>query len=283
MTFDNLPAVSENKETMSETPAPLTPEQISEYWKDQARQHGQSAAASWSDHEVIGMEIREISRYLDHGDRVLDVGCANGFSTAHYASQKRAYFKGLDLIPEMIEQAIARRSRLQSLGTLEFGIGDITALAEPDAGYDKVIATRVVINLGTRERQRLALKECARVLRIGGKLLLSEATIQGWRQLNKFRREWALPDIPMPPFNLYLDENEVQEMVQDCFTIDAIVNFASTYYVGTRVIKPLLIQALGAAIDAANPDMHWNQWFAKMPAAGDYGTQKLFVLTRVHR
>jgi hypothetical protein len=46
-------------------------------------------------------------------------------------------------------------------------------------------------------------------LKTGGTLLLSEATIQGWQRLNQFRREWALPDIPMPPFNRYLDENQV--------------------------------------------------------------------------
>lgn len=282
-TVDNALAHSKNK-AVNETTGSLSPEEVREYWKDQARRYGQSPSASWSDHEVIGLEIREISRHLNDGERVLDIGCANGYSTLHYALEKKSYFKGLDLLPEMIEQAMARRSNHQSLaGTLEFGVGDITALAEADQAYDKVIATRVLINLGSRERQRLAFSQCARVLRIGGKLLLSEATVQGWQQLNSFRREWALPDIPMPSFNLYLDEREVEEMAQDYFTIDAIVDFASTYYVGTRILKPLIIRALGAAIDVADPNMHWNQWFAKMPTAGNYGTQKLFILTRVHR
>jgi len=55
---------------------------------------------------------------------------------------------------------------------------------------------------------------------------------------------------------------------------------SQAYYLGTRVLKPLLAQALGATVDVANPDMEWNRWFARLPAFGDYGTQKLFVFRK---
>jgi hypothetical protein len=41
-----------------------------------------------------------------------------------------------------------------------------------------------------------------------------------------------------------------------------------------------LARALGGTIDAADPLMHWNRWFAELPPAGDYGTQKLFVFRK---
>ena len=59
-----------------------------------------------------------------------------------------------------------------------------------------------------------------------------------------------------------------------------LVDFASTYYVGTRVLKPLLAQATGAPVDVADPASEWNRWFASLPAVGDYGTQKLFVFRK---
>ena len=59
-----------------------------------------------------------------------------------------------------------------------------------------------------------------------------------------------------------------------------LVNFASTYFVGTRVLKPLLAQALGGKMDPANPNAEWNRWFSMLPACGDYGTQKLFVFRK---
>jgi ubiquinone/menaquinone biosynthesis C-methylase UbiE len=257
-------------------------EQIRQFWIQQAVSHGQSHSASWSDRMVIEMEIRAIVGHLSDGDRVLDVGCANGYSTVQYACQRRVHIRGLDYIPEMIDQARARAAAMASMlvGRAEFDVGDATALKEPDASYDKVVAIRVIINLGEWARQRVGLLECARVVRPGGLLLLSEATIQGWERLNKLRREWALPDIPMPPFNHYLDQDAVVNELSAHLELVGIVNFASTYYVGTRVLKPLLIRALEAEVDVADPEAEWNRWCAQLPAWGDYGTQKLFVFRK---
>jgi len=258
-------------------------EQIHEYWTGQALKYGQSSAASWSDRMAIELEIREISKHLADGDQVLDVGCANGYSTIQFATKKRIRIRGLDYIWEMIEQARLQLSKMSGklLGTVEFDTGDVTALdGEPSGTYDKVVVTRVIINLGEWSRQLKGLRECARVLKPGGIFLLSEATLQGWHRLNSFRQEWGLPAIPMPPFNRYLDQEQVIEAVSRDLQLVELVDFSSTYYVGTRVLKPLFIHALGAKIDPANPDMEWNRWFAQLPSYGDYGTQKLFVFRR---
>lgn len=260
----------------------FTLEQIREFWTQQASRHGQQPAASWSDAMVIEMEVRQILRYLSDGDHILDVGCANGYSTLQFASQRAVHIRGLDYIPEMIRQA---RNRLGAMtgalpGVADFIEGDVTALPEPSGQYDKVVCIRVLINLGNWERQLQGLRECARVLRPGGMLLLSEATLQGWQRLNAFRREWRLPDIPMPRFNQYLDEAQVIQAVAPELRLRDLVNFASSYYVATRVLKPLLAHACGPGIDAADPDMEWNRWSSQLPPWGDYGTQKLFVFDK---
>jgi ubiquinone/menaquinone biosynthesis C-methylase UbiE len=257
-------------------------EQIRTFWTEQARAHGQAAAASWSDFRVMDMEVREIVKRLSDGDRVLDIGCANGFSTLQFASQRHINVRGLDYIPEMIEQA---RLRLRGVGDglrgrVEYAQGDITALREPSTTYDKVITIRVLINLRSWDRQLLALRECARVLKNGGTLLVSEATVQGWKRLNLFRSEWGLPEIPMPPFNEYIDEERLKADLPIDLRLVEVVNFASSYYVGTRVLKPLLAKVLGDALAAANPNLEWNRWFSELPAWGDYGTQKLLIFEK---
>ena len=256
-------------------------EKIREYWDAQARMHGEAHEASWSDRPVIEMEIAEILRHLEDGDRVLDVGCANGFSTVQYAAQRGVRVRGVDFIPAMIESARSRMASLPPLpGSLEFQVGDVMSLDEPAAAYDKVITTRVLINLHPWEKQRAAINECIRVLRAGGLLILSEATLQGWERLNRFRSEWGLPEIPVPPFNSYLDEQLLlSEFVRELELV-AIKNFSSTYYVGTRVIKPIIAQLLGRGTSVADPLMEWNHWFSQLPACGDYGTQKLFVFRK---
>jgi ubiquinone/menaquinone biosynthesis C-methylase UbiE len=261
--------------------AQLSLEQIAEYWTQQAVTHGKEPEASWSDRPVIHMEIREILKHLDDGDRVLDLGCANGYSTVQFAAQRNVEILGVDYIPEMIEQAKQRLAALPALqGNVSFAVGDITSLDLPDNAYDKAVVVRVIINLGEWENQLRGLRESVRVLRPGGTLLLSEATLQGWRNLNALRREWHLPDIPMPSFNNYIDEAKLSADAAGLFETIEVVNFSSTYFVGTRVLKPLLAQALGADIDVADPKMHWNHWFSQLPASGDYGTQKLFVLKK---
>jgi ubiquinone/menaquinone biosynthesis C-methylase UbiE len=257
-------------------------EEVFTYWTQQAIKFGQSPSASWSDQMVIEKEIREIVKYLNDGDKVLDIGCSNGYSTLQIARQKQINIRGLDYIPEMIREA---RLRLESAkkelgGNVEFDVGDITNLKEKDESYDRIIVIRVLINLGNWHRQLAGLQECIRVLKTGGMLLLSEATLQGWEKLNKFRREWGLTDIPMPPFNQYIDQEKIIKASSQNLQIIQVVDFCSTYYVGTRLLKPLLIKALGAKIDVADPLMEWNQWFAQLPSWGDYGTQKLFIFKK---
>lgn len=263
-------------------PARFTLEQIREYWSQQADVHGQSPSTSWSDHRVIEMEIQAIGKYLYDGNYVLDIGCANGFSTVQFAASNAIRILGADYIPGMIENAQRRLEGIKDSfqGRVEFKVGDILHLQFPDRTFDKVISTRTVINLGSFDNQVRGLRECARVLKHGGTLLLSEATLQGWRRMNAFRREWGLPDIPIPPFNTYIDEEEIVRALSPHLGIQEIVNFASTYYVGTRILKPLLARTCGTDVDATDPAMEWNRWFSQLHAAGDYGTQKLFVFRK---
>lgn len=257
-------------------------DQIREFWTRQASDHGASPAASWSDVHAIDLEIRTLLEYVRDGDRVLDVGCATGWSTMHWALERAIRVRGIDYIPEMIAHATERLAALEDVRAeaVEFAVGDITALDEPDGGYDRVIVTRVVINLAEWKHQETALRECARVTAEGGLLLLSEATVQGWQQLNALRAEWGMDAIPMPPFNQYLDQDQVAQTLAPSMDLVEIRDFASTYYVGTRVLKPLLLKALGSDTNPANPEMHINRWLASLPAGGDYGTQKLFVFRK---
>lgn len=257
-------------------------EEIRDFWTEQAKLHGKSFAASWTDQYAIDLEIRTLTDWFEDGDRVLDVGCANGYSTLAFAAQKKIDIKGVDYIPEMIEQAHVNKKEMQAglKGNVSFGVGDITNLTETENYYDKVVVIRVVINLHDWEMQKKGLRELIRMVKPGGILLLSEATIQGWQKMNLFRNEWGLADIPMPPFNHYLDENLVIETMKPEMELVKLDNFASSYYVGTRIIKPLLSQALDNRVNAALPDMEWNRWFSQLPAAGDYGTQKLFVFKK---
>jgi SAM-dependent methyltransferase len=261
----------------------LSAAEIHAHWSSQAQRHGLDPTSSWSDRRAIELEIESISASIDGAVDILDAGCATGYSTARYAAATTGSALGVDYVPEMVAHALERRDALpvEIRSRLDFRVGDVRELELDSESFDRVISTRVVINLAERDEQARALRELARVLRPGGLLLLSEATLQGLERLNALRSEFGLPSIGIPGFNLYLDEETLAETAAPELELERVENFASSYFAATRVFKPLLARLSEVEVDVADPDAEFNRWAAQLPAAGDYGTQKLFVFRKV--
>lgn len=114
-------------------------------------------------------------RYAELGpqDVVLDLGCGAGIDTI-LAARRADRVIGLDFVPAMLERTrtAAREAGLENVETLE---GEIEAIPLGDASVDHVISNGV-INLSARKSRVLA--ECARVLRPGGGLTVSDLTVE---------------------------------------------------------------------------------------------------------
>jgi ubiquinone/menaquinone biosynthesis C-methylase UbiE len=118
------------------------------------------------------IELRAFRKLLDRanidlrGKHLLDAGCGNGFGLELLAKTFRpTRLVGFDLMPEQVERA--KRRNL----TAEVSIGDITAIAQPDATFDGVFVFGILHHV---VEWRTALVEIARVLRPGGVLLVEE-------------------------------------------------------------------------------------------------------------
>jgi ubiquinone/menaquinone biosynthesis C-methylase UbiE len=260
--------------------ARMTPEEVRGFWKQQAIKYGEAPEASWTDVYAMELENRAVTAEL-MGPNILDAGCANGYKTIEMArAEKFSRFWGVDYIPEMIDAAQKKYDAIKGreiLGSIDFSVGNIMNMIFPTASFDCVTVTRVLINLADADAQRAAVKECVRVLRPGGKLVVSEATLEGWENLNQLRLWFDMPVIPMPAFNLYLTDS-----VFDGCGLEPVkkVDFSSTYFLGTRVLKPLITRLINNGANAADPESEINKLFSKLPAHGDYGIQKMFVFTK---
>jgi SAM-dependent methyltransferase len=94
-----------------------------------------------------------------------DLGCGPG-QVARYLHDRGADVLGVDLSPEMVEQARRLNPRI------EFRQGDLTALDVPDGAWGGIAAFYSIIHVPRPEAVR-ALRELRRVLRPGGLLLLA--------------------------------------------------------------------------------------------------------------
>jgi ubiquinone/menaquinone biosynthesis C-methylase UbiE len=101
--------------------------------------------------------------------RVLDLGCGDGLLTTAFAG-RGASAVGIDIDPAMLRAAIARPT-LGSGRRVHFVQGRIERLPFPDAIFDVVIVVSVLCFVSDRTT---AVREAARVLRPGGRLVMGE-------------------------------------------------------------------------------------------------------------
>ena len=109
--------------------------------------------------------LNQFALSVGTGQRVLDIGCGPGHTTAHLASLGLTPI-GVDLSPEMVAKA-------KSLfPDLEFMVGDFFRLADHDGAVGGLLAFYCIVHLQI-DQLLPVFSEMFRVLKSGGVLLLS--------------------------------------------------------------------------------------------------------------
>lgn len=104
-----------------------------------------------------------------HGARILDVGCGNGSSVAYLIRHHRLEAVGVDPSPFSLQVDLRRNDRLP----LVQAMGE--ALPLRDRGLDGVI---IECSLSVAADPDLVLRECYRVLAMGGRLILTDVYLR---------------------------------------------------------------------------------------------------------
>jgi len=248
---------------------------IKKYWEKQGETYKRSYEASWTDKYAIEIEIDAISKYIHKGDNIIDVGCANGYSTFHYMRNKPEKIIGVDIAQSMIDNAIAASEELKVDDKVSFEIGDAKNLKYADQTFDVSFTTRVLINIPTWSDQKIAINELLRVTKKGGKVILSEAFYEPLVLLNSMRKLVGLPPLFELDFNRYLKKTYL-----DKYLIDNNYNYdckeiSSIYYLGSRFLRELLNYE-----GYSNPINEDFYQLEKKYSGGGFGIQQLYIINK---
>lgn len=168
---------------------------------------------------------------------------------------------GVDFSGEAVDRANERNIPRATFVQSDFQ-GYLDALEQP---IDMMIAQRSVMALIEPDQQRRLLQSIKGCLASDGAVVLSEGTQQGLAALNTARARTDQPELDHIWHCLYVDE----ELIGDVFDKVEIDDYASTYWLITRVIYPY------GRDPTHNTPIH--DLAADLPQIGNFGLVKLIV------
>lgn len=255
---------------------------ILQYWSSQADKFGTSHSASWGDNYAIDLEIHTIGQHIKEGDKVLDVGCANGYSAIRHLGKHISSITGVDFSEAMIREAKKNQRECGSPDKLFFEVGDVRLLRFENNTFDVVYTTRTLINLPTWDEQKRGISECIRVCRVGGTIIFSEAFWEPLVLLNSIRTLKSLPPLVEHDFNRYLKKTFLEEYFLSGKIEFQVLDFSSIYYLGSRFLRELVTNPEEYP-GYSNPinEIFYN--IEKEYSGGGFGIQQAYVIRKGER
>jgi len=261
-------------------------EKIKKYWSKRALEHKIDPAATTNDVYLRELEINTILNTLriikkTKNISILDVGCADGFSTIKIASSlPKVKFLGIDYSENMIKIASKKLSAHHGLvRRVKFVVGDASKLEDVvgKTRYDVIISDRLLINLDSGKTQSKVISNIANHLVPRGYYIAIENFIEGHKKMNSTRKHIGLPEIPLRWHNLFLKKEKFVRDVQHFFKIISFNEFASAYYFATRVVYSKMCQMRSKEPDYTH-DIH--KLSIHLPWFGEFSPVKMVVLRK---
>ncbi len=147
-------------------------EKNKEDYEELAKEFSRTRAYPWP-------EIKPLIKYVKENNRILDLGCGNGRLFSLFKDKKVEYI-GLDSCQELIEIA---RKKLQ----VKFIVGDALNLPFQNNEFDVVFGVALLHHIPSEQFRQKVLKECRRVLKPGGFLIVTCWNLWQPRLMLKYR------------------------------------------------------------------------------------------------
>lgn len=250
---------------------------IKKHW-DGLSSNESSYKSSWEDFYMLQKEINEICRYIKGNESICDIGCNNGYCDFKLLSiYSGIKIFGMDFSDKLIAEAQTNLKKSKFKSRTEFRVGNILDMRTfPKKRFDIVLIKRVLINLTGEKDQIVAIDNIKKLLNKNGRIILSEAVEENWLRLNRLRKEFGLEGLKQPWHNKYLSEKVIKH-IHSNFNVEIDDDYSSSYYIFSRVFHPWMKKVNKDSTMEYLSEI--NRMSSTIPNFGDYGTQRIFVLS----
>ena len=185
------------------------------------------------------LENNLILKYIKKKKKILDIGCGNG-ETIKFIIKKIYYKKitGVDFNKNLLKAA--KFGTDKNVNFIKFNLlnDDYSILKKLKS--DIIICKRVVHNFDYID-QKSILKKIFVIMKKNSQILFFCTFKDGLNKINKIRKVFNLPLIKEPYFNKYPFLKNIKKYFEDNnIKILQTTDFASTYFLGSRVLQSLL-------------------------------------------
>ncbi len=223
------------------------------YWDENTHSHAES---------LINRN-RVMANYagIADGQRILDAGCGVGGSAIWLAKEYNVHVVGISVVPSQMRRA-RRYARDRGVGDrVLFDVQDFTRTAFRDASFDVIWALESIVHV---PNVRLFLAEAWRLLRPGGRLVISEGmrtsrdfSATDEALLHRWLSGWSVPDLQTSDEWIQWTQ---EAGFQDVQFLDITSNARPSIYRLYRLAR--LWQPIAAFLRATGPvsELHYANW-----------------------
>lgn len=140
--------------------------------------------------QVLWDDLKDLEHFAHFGDAILDIGCGNGRLYQMFANLSTTY-TGIDQSEGLIEKA------REKFPEAKFVVAPMTELPLEDASFDVIYCIAAFHHLSTEELRLQALGEMKRVLKPGGKVIMTNWNAQSnWAVAKVKKGDWSIGEDP---------------------------------------------------------------------------------------